>query len=292
MRRSKTPKVPFKQKVSHLYCESCQVSRHQGGIVLENSNGTYDFPAATVASLLLGPGTSISQAAVALLADVDCVLAWTGQDGVRLYAFGVNPQGKAERAIVQAKAVSDPYSRMVVAKRLMSKRFDLPLGEVKSLKQIRGFEGSRVREQYREAADAHGVEWTRRATRVQRWEEMDVANRALSAANACLNALCACAILSLGYVPSLGFIHTGQRFSFVYDVADLYKAELSIPVAFEEAAKDPNDVERRVRHRMREEFRRRGFLARITKDLDELFAPIPKRSPGKQKAELEQWYSS
>ena len=99
------------------------------------------------------------------------------------------------------------------------------------------------------------------------WADADPINRALSAANSCLYGVCHAAIVAAGFSPALGFIHTGKMLSFVYDVADLYKTETSIPIAFQAAAGPPIGVERRVRTRCREVFTERRLLARLVPDI-------------------------
>ena len=92
-------------------------------------------------------------------------------------------------------------------------------------------------------------------------------NRALSAANSCLYGVCHAAILSIGYSPALGFIHTGKQLSFVYDIADLYKVELTIPLAFRTTAENPQDLERHVRLQCRDVFRESRLIQRIIPDI-------------------------
>jgi CRISPR-associated protein Cas1 len=97
-------------------------------------------------------------------------------------------------------------------------------------------------------------------------------NRALSSANSCLYGVCHAAIVSAGYSPALGFIHTGKQLSFVYDIADLYKTEITIPLAFEVVAEGETDLEGRVRRACRDEFHGRRLLSRIVPDLERALA--------------------
>ena len=48
------------------------------------------------------------------------------------------------------------------------------------------------------------------------------------------------------------FVHVGHECSFVYDIADLYKAEVTIPIAFEVAVQVPEDLPAVVRRRVRD----------------------------------------
>jgi CRISPR-associated protein Cas1 len=152
-----------------------------------------------------------------------------------------------------------------------------------SLPQIRGLEGVRVREAYADASREYGVEWKGRRYDRSSWARGDPINRALSAANALLNGLCHAAIVSGGYSPALGFIHTGKQLSFVYDIADLYKVDVTIPVAFRVVGESTEGVEGRVREACRGAFRQHKLLSRILPDIDWLL-DIPKEvlAPGEE----------
>jgi CRISPR-associated protein Cas1 len=141
-----------------------------------------------------------------------------------------------------------------------------------SLAEIRGREGVRVREAYACASRETGVPWQGRNYKRDSWNASDPVNRALSAGNSCLYGLCHAAILASGYSPALGFVHTGKALSFVYDVADLYKAETTIPLAFEIARQGAGDLESRVRRNLRDRFFESRLLERILPDLSLLLA--------------------
>ena len=149
-------------------------------------------------------------------------------------------------------------------------RFAEPLPAGLRLEQLRGREGIRVREAYAQAARHHGVTWNGRNYDRSDWEGADPVNRALSAANACLHGLVHAALLSSGYSPALGFIHQGKQLSFVYDIADLYKMELTVPVAFSVVAEGLPSLETQVRKRCRDAFTNLRLLQRIIPDVDRL----------------------
>jgi CRISPR-associated protein Cas1 len=113
-----------------------------------------------------------------------------------------------------------------------------------------------------------GVEWAGRQYDRSNWRGADPINRALSAANSCLYGVAHAAIISAGYSPAIGFIHTGKMLSFVYDVADLYKVETIIPVAFRAVGEGTDDLEGRVRRACRDIFHRERLLQRIVPDMD------------------------
>lgn len=257
----------LRDSLSYLYVEHCRVDREEQSIAILDADGRTPVPCASLALLLLGPGTRITHAAVAVLADNNCLLAWCGEEGVRMYAFGCGGTRGAAALIQQARLVSDPDSRLAVAKRMYQMRFQEEPDPALSLEQLRGWEGRRVRDAYARASQESGVRWQGRSYDRSTWAGSDPVNRALSAANSCLYGVCHAAILSLGMSPALGFIHTGKTLSFVYDVADLYKTEVTIPVAFEVAAGGVFHVERRSRLGCRDRFRELNLLERLSRDI-------------------------
>jgi CRISP-associated protein Cas1 len=260
----------FRDALSYLYIEHARIDRHEKSIAVWDANGYVPVPAASLALLMLGPGTAVTHAAVQTLADNNCLVVWCGEENVRFYAFGTGGTRSAAPLLHQARLVSDPNLRLEVVKRMYRMRFSDWPGDELTIDQLRGMEGARVRRIYAEAATKYGVAWEGRSYDRQNWDASDVVNRALSAANSCLYGLCHAAILSTGYSPGLGFIHTGKQLSFVYDLADLYKHEVTIPVAFEIATKKPQNVERETRLRCRDQFRQTKLLARIVPDLQKL----------------------
>jgi CRISP-associated protein Cas1 len=264
----------FRDGLSYLYVEHCTVDKDSRAIAVHDADGKTPVPASALALLMLGPGTKITHAAIRALADNGCLAVWCGEEGVRLYAQGLGETRSASALLRQAELVCNPNERLRIVREMYSMRFPERLEDNLTLQQIRGKEGMRVRAAYLEAAREYGIEWHGRSYNRSNWKSSDPANRALSAANSCLYGLCHAAILSAGYSPALGFIHTGKQLSFVYDIADLYKAEVCIPVAFAAAAEDDQctPIERRVRVRLRDRFRDTRLLQRIVKDLQSLIA--------------------
>jgi CRISPR-associated protein Cas1 len=254
--------------LSYLYLEHGIVDKGQQAIELLDEEGRTRVPVAALTLLMLGPGVSITHAAIRVLAENGCLVIWCGEEGVRFYAQGSGETRKAQRLIKQAALVSDPQKRMEVVMRMYRYRFPEGLPDGLSLEQVRGYEGVRVREAYAQASKTYGVPWTGRQYDRRHWAAASPANRALSAANSCLNGICHAAIVSAGLSPGLGFIHTGFQLSFVYDIADLYKAELTIPLAFRLAAESGGNLESRVRHACRDAFRDTRLLERILPDMD------------------------
>ena len=142
----------------------------------------------------------------------------------------------------------------------------------RSIEQLRGIEGVRVRKMYQLLAKQYKVDWKRRNYDHTDWGSGDMPNRCLSSATACLYGICEAAILAAGYAPAIGFIHTGKPQSFVYDIADIFKFETVVPVAFRIAGKNPFNPERDVRLACRDIFRQTKVLKLIIPTIEEVLA--------------------
>ena len=257
--------------LSFVYLEHGKIERTQNAVEFFDAEGGRTLvPTAALAVLMLGPGTSITHEAIKVLAENGSLVTWCGEEGVRFYAQGLGETRNAYHLLKQAALVSDPARRIEVVLRMYRYRFDEQLHPEMSLEEIRGHEGVRVREAYAKASREYGVEWNGRRYDRSNWNVGDPINRALSTANACLNGVCHAAIVSGGYSPGLGFIHTGKQLSFVYDIADLYKVEITVPLAFRAVAESKEHLETRVRHACRDAFRERRLLDRILPDIDQL----------------------
>lgn len=252
---------------SYLYVEHCRIDQEARAIAIHDASGKTPVPCAALTLLMLGPGTRITHAAIRTLAENGCLVMWTGEGAVRFYALGMGETRSAHNLLEQARRWADPVQRLAVVRRMYSIRFPEPLGEELSLQQIRGKEGIRVREAYARASRETGVPWKGRAYQRERWDSADPVNRALSAANSCLYGVCHAAIVSTGFSPALGFVHTGKLLSFVYDIADLYKTEVTVPIAFRCVAEGETRLESRVRYACRDLFREQRILARIVPDI-------------------------
>jgi len=266
----------LRDSLSYLYIEHAKVEQANHAIDIHDKDGITHVPITSLTALMLGPGTSITHAAIKTLADNGCLVNWTGEDGVRFYAQGSGETRKAYHLLRQAELSCNPLKRMEVVVGMYRQRFAEVLEPGLSLQVIRGMEGARVRKAYAEASKQFGVRWVARNYDRSNWNNADPLNRALSSANACLNAVCHAAIVSGGYSPALGFVHTGKQLSFVYDVADLYKADLTVPVAFRTVAEGTHQVEARVRRNCREAFKQARLLERILPNIDALLNISPK----------------
>jgi CRISPR-associated protein Cas1 len=260
----------LRDSISYLYIEHAIVDRKDYAIEYIDKEGHVLVPVAALCVLMLGPGTSITHAAIRVLVENGCSIVWIGEDAVHFYAQGYGETRKALHLIHQAELASDPDQRKEVVLRMYRKRFDIQLEPSLSLPQIRGMEGVRIRAAYAEASKKYGVAWNGRRYDLNDWSKADPINHALSAANSLLNGICHAAIVSGGYSPAMGFVHVGRYLSFVYDIADLYKTEITIPIAFQVMSENPPHLEAEVRKTCRAVMREKRLLDRILPDIDEL----------------------
>ncbi|MDR1663954.1 MAG: type I-E CRISPR-associated endonuclease Cas1e [Clostridiales bacterium] len=278
---AKKPELPalpqIKERISFLYLERCVINRQDNAITITDVRGTVYVPSAVLSVILLGPGTKVTHRAMELIGDTGASVVWVGERGVRYYAHGRPLTHSSRLLITQAALVSNAHTRVAVARKMYAMRF---LGEdvsQMSMQQLRGREGARIRSVYRRLSKKIGVPWNGREYDVDDYESGDPINKALSAAHACLYGVAHSVIVALGCSPGLGFIHTGHERSFVYDVADLYKAEITIPIAFQTAAQcaDKDDIGAITRRAVRDAIYNGHILTRVVKDIHLLLENEP-----------------
>ncbi|WP_237255849.1 type I-E CRISPR-associated endonuclease Cas1e [Pseudomonas oligotrophica] len=265
--------LPMKDRISMVFVQYGQIDVLDGAFVVVDKNGVRKhIPVGSVACIMLEPGTRISHAAVNLAATVGTLLVWVGESGVRLYSSGQPGGARADRLLYQARLALDDDLRLKVVRKMYEVRFDEPAPARRSVEQLRGIEGARVRGTYKLLAQQYKVNWHARNYDRNQWDAADIPNRCLSAATACLYGITEAAVLAAGYAPAVGFIHTGKPLSFVYDIADLFKFESVVPLAFRIAAKSPAEPEREVRIACRDLFRSDKLLGRIIPLIEEVLA--------------------
>lgn len=265
--------IPIKERHSILFLQYGQLDVKDGSFVLVDKKGVRThIPIGGIACLMLEPGTRVSHAAVAMAAEVGCLLIWVGEGGVRLYSAGQPGGARADRLLYQARLALDDSLRIRVVRAMYKYRFKEEPPLRRSIEQLRGIEGARVRELYKMLAKQYGVSWKGRNYDYSDWEKSDVPNQCLSAATHCLYGICEAAILAAGYAPAIGFLHTGKPQSFVYDIADLFKFETVVPIAFQIAAKTPENPARETRHYCRNSFRKHRVLKKLIPTIEEILA--------------------
>lgn len=263
----------IKDRMTFLYLEHCTLGRQDGAITVTDDSGIVHIPAAAITVLLLGPGTRVTHRAIELMGDSGVGIVWVGEHGVRYYAHGRPLTTRVNLLLRQAELVSNTRKHLDVVRKMYQLRFPNEDVSHLTMQQLRGREGSRVRRAYRAASQKTGVPWNGRDYRLDDFSASDKVNQALSAGHACLYGLAHAVIVSLGCSPGLGFSHVGHDQSFVYDVADLYKAEVTIPIAFEVAAEDPEDLPSVVRRRVRDALVKQHILERMVHDIRSLLLP-------------------
>ncbi len=270
-----------------IFVEHARLDVLDGAFVSVNSDGTRtQIPIGGIACIMLEPGARISHAAIALAARVGTLITWVGEGGVRLYSAGQPGGARSDKLLWQARIALDEAARLRVVRRMYALRFREQAPSRRSIDQLRGIEGVRVRETYALLAKQYGVDWKRRNYDPSDWLSADVPNRCLSAATSCLHGLSEAAVLAAGYAPAIGFLHSGKPLSFVYDVADLFKLDTVVPEAFRIAglaAKGRLDMapDRAVRLACRDMFRKTGLLSRIIPTIEDVLAAgdLPRPDP-------------
>lgn len=264
------PKIS--DRVSFIYVERAKINRVDSAITILDYRGTVRLPAAMIGVLLLGPGTDISHRAIELIGDTGTTVIWVGERGVRFYAGGTPLAHSTKFLEKQATLVSNNRTRLDVARKMYEMRFKGEEVSKFTMQQLRGREGARIRKVYRKLSKEYKVEWSGREYKVDDYDDGTPVNKALSAANVSLYGVCHSVIAALGMSPGLGFVHTGHDKSFVYDIADLYKAEITIPIAFKIAseANENDDVGTLARLAVRDKMVDGKLLKKIVDDLQYL----------------------
>ena len=266
------------ESLSFLYLDMMRIIQDDTGLLAfpaqPSPNRRLRIPTAAISCLLLGPGTSITNPALATLARHGTTVVCTGSGAVRCYA-AITPAGQSSRWLeAQATAWADPDKRLAIAMQMYRQRFsgaeDLIPADA-TINTLRGMEGQRMKALYRLLAKQHKIPAFKRTYDPADWDGQDPVNLALSAANTCLYGIAHAAITALGCTPGLGFVHTGTTHSFVYDIADLYKAELTLPLAF--SLHDSPEPEAQARRAFRQGLRLYRLMPRIVRDIQTLLDP-------------------
>ena len=265
--------APAKDRWTPLYLEHGRLEVDDSSVKWIGADGLLcRLPVATLSALMLGPGTTITHAAIKACADSNTPVCWTGAEGLRFYAAGITPTHDNQNPKRHAAAWADRRQRTAIARAMFKGRFPEIEVEKYAVPELRGMEGIRVRALYGQLGLKYGVTWKGRDYDRSNWSLADNINRAVSAATASLYSLCSAVIVSMGYLPQLGFVHEGGTLPFVYDMADLYKQETALPAAFQAVRQDERDGGELTRTRFKEFVEESRLLQRLPRDLDGLFA--------------------
>lgn len=238
------------------------------------AKGAYAIAFQTVNCVLLQPGTTVSHDALRLLHRHGTGLVAAGEGGVRYYAS--MPAGPDRSALARRHALAwaDETERLRIARTMYAWR----LGEVlpaSDIAVLRGIEGARMKETYRQLADAYGVAWKGRRYDRSSPTANDLANNAINHASAAVRALAEVAVAVTGAIPQLGFIHEDSGHAFSLDIADIFRDDTLLPLAFgamKQFRPDGQDeIERLVRREARDLFRSGRVIERMIQKVKELF---------------------
>ena len=283
-RKIKSRPIPLRERVSILFLSKCQIDVIDGSFVTIDKNGIRThIPIGGISCLLLEPGVRISHMAVSLAAEVGCLIIWSGDGGVRLYSAGQPGGARSDKLLYQARLALEEPLRLKVVRAMYEHRFKEKAPERRSIQQLRGIEGARVRSMYQLFAKQYGVEWSGRNYNPKAWDESDIVNRCLSTATHCLYGICEAAILAAGYAPAIGFIHTGKPRSFVYDIADLFKFDTVIPIAFKTSRMNKSNPVQETRIACRNSFRENKVLREIIPAIENILSAGGIDFPGRPK---------
>lgn len=260
-------------RVSFVYLERCTVHRDANAITAEDADGITHIPSATIGTLLLGPGTRVTHQAMSVLGECGAAVVWVGEQGVRYYAAGRSLSRSSTLLEAQATLWANRRTRLNVARAMYRLRFPDEDPAQSTRHELLGKEGRRVKECYRREATRTGVEWRKREYTPGDFDSGDPVNQAITAAAQCMYGIAHAVIAALGCSPGLGFVHSGHELSFVMDIADLYKTEIGIPLAFDVAAEDWADIGPRTRRALRDWINKTGLLERCVNDIKALLAP-------------------
>lgn len=268
--RDTLPQV--KDKYPFIYLEHGRLEVDDSSVKwLDSEGNVVRLPIAMLNCLLLGPGTSITHEAIKVLSAANCSVCWVGGDSLLFYAAGQTPTADSRNFRKQMLLATDPKKSLEVVRRMYGRHFPKAELEGKSLKEMMGMEGYRVRQLYEQKASEYRVGWKGRYFQPGKFEMSDITNQILTAANAALYGILCAAVHSMGYSPHIGFIHSGSPLPFIYDLADLYKENLCIDLAFQLTLEMAGQYNK---YKVASAFRKRvielELLANIGRDIEEI----------------------
>ncbi|EKO3571354.1 type I-E CRISPR-associated endonuclease Cas1 [Vibrio metschnikovii] len=268
--RESLPQV--KDKYPFIYLERGRLEIDDSSIKwIDADANVVPIPVATINTLLLGPGTSVTHDAIKTATAANCSISWVGEDSLLFYAAGFLPTADTRNLKKQMLLAASEESALKVARMMFAKRFPDADLEDKTLKSMMGMEGNRVKALYQQKAEQYGVGWRGRQFTPGKFSLSDLTNQIMTASNAALYGILCSAIHSMGYSPHIGFIHSGSPLPFVYDMADLYKEHLCIDLAFSLTRDMAGHYDK---HKVSDAFRKRvismNLLQQVSSDINEL----------------------
>lgn len=279
--RESLPQV--KDKYPFLYLERGRLEVDDSSIKwIDSDANVVPLPVATLNTFLLGPGTTVTHDAIKTAAAANCAVCWVGEDSLLFYAAGFLPTADTRNLKLQIERSSDAAASLEVARRMFARRFPEADLTGKGLREMMGMEGYRVRSLYQTKAEEYQVGWKGRRFTPGKFELSDITNRVITSSNAALYGILCSAIHSMGYSPHIGFIHSGSPLPFAYDLADLYKEDLCIDLAFALTREMAGRYDRgKVSAAFRERVIEINLLSRLADDIPDMLGMTRARRRGK-----------
>jgi CRISPR-associated protein Cas1 len=277
-------------RISFLYVDMARIEQTEFSIDIVQGIYHKEIPVTSINALFIGPGVSITSMAIRNLCDAGVTIIWCGQNMFRFYACGESGTNSSKNILMQMNCHESKLKHMEVVKRMYEIRYPNEKLKYKKIDELRGIEGKKVRDLYNILSEQTGIQWTGRSYKIDDYDSQDTVNKALTLGNQFLYGIIHGIIHLMGFSPAIGFIHTGHMLSFVYDIADLYKEKLTIPIAFDVASKLENEngvdlknindsITYLVQKKLREEITKQKLLKQITKDLQFLFSDCDFKAP-------------
>ena len=263
----------LEDKEEYLYVEKALIEQDDSSICIIQGDKKTPVPICSLSCLILGPGTAITHRAIQAVTESRCILVWGGDNLRTFYATGFEKDRTSQNILRQVEYYSDKEKHLQVVRKMYGMRFKDMKADGLTVEQMRGIEGLRMKEIYLKYATKNGVPWDGRKYNPGKFSEQSKVNQLLTVGNQLLYNICRAAIYTLGYSPTIGFIHTGHMDSFVYDLADLYKDDIVIPQAFELAAENIVDP-KKMRIKCHERMKEKKLLKQINKDIQYLFGDM------------------
>ena len=229
-------RVPYNSRHALIWLDRGRLDVVNGCLRFTTSGGTldsgqYEIPHEAISIVLLGPGSSVTHDALRILANHGTALAAIGEGGVRLYTAPPLMTAQSSLARIQARSWASPKQRIAIAQRM----YALRLGEIlphRDIEVLRGIEGDRVKKAYKKKAEEFGIIWRGRRYDRTNPQSADVPNQALNHASSAVRSGAAIAVMATATIPQLGFIHEDSAQAWILDIADLYRDEITLNIAF------------------------------------------------------------
>lgn len=270
--KSKKLLTRAKERISLLYIEKARIEQSEYGVQIRQGNKISEIPITTISCIILGPGTTITHRAVSNIAQAGCSICWMGMNQAVFYAYGEPATNKSKNILKQMHYHESKVLHTEIIHKMYNWRY--PNDKIKSmtLNKLKGHEGIRVKECYERCAKLYNIDWDGRIYDKFDFEKSDTVNKYISALNNILYAITEAIILIMGYSPAIGFIHTGRINSFVFDISDLFKERLTIPLAFK-LTKEYGFFNRDLMIKeFRKEITEQKTIKQMVKYLEELFS--------------------